>query len=478
MPCPEDRSSDGDGAPTSVPVGDTEGRLKAGMRLLSMPAKRLADVYRYQAQHGVETEVAELLALLDGCERPDEYYDFQRDLFSRIYEVEQHRRSCSRALKRVSKGGSPQIDAPDLGDAGRPTADSWRFEIVMAERVARQLRVVGDALVWRVLRYNRAAVLALSSNDSPGLMAGKTGLDWELGAIEEVMHQRGNFAILHGITNCLRIGDITEIDPASGEFTIREVKANRKRLRPEQMLRTQAAIDAVMAGGPLPGQAESGIFRASTRYRANHKPVREALSMVSERGAVTLSPGTGRVLHVAALPPLLRQHEDVEAAMRAVDHGRAAGLKRAGIDRASHLINARTGDGAGRSTRAAPYSIFPLSARDRAALICDSVVLETVVSVDYLIGVLRDRGLHARSGLQPRDGDLDPNVLHVSNGDVQMTVHPNSLVGILYESLEPAAWADAVVEVMRSPAPPRHPEIVLSDEEATWRARSKRRSAT
>jgi hypothetical protein len=107
--------------------------------------------------------------------------------------------------------------------------ETWQFEREMCERVARQFRCVGDALAWRVFGFERRNILALCQNDPPGVWAGKAGALAELDAVGEAYRQDGQFAILHDMTNCLRIGDMTifrndardsrdQIRPAAGPF--------------------------------------------------------------------------------------------------------------------------------------------------------------------------------------------------------------------------------------------------------------------
>jgi hypothetical protein len=39
----------------------------------------------------------------------------------------------------------------------------------------------------------------------------------------------------------------------------------------------------------------------------------------------------------------------------------------------------------------------------------------------------------------------------------------------MFELLRPRAWYDALADAVAVDVPPRHPEVVLSDEAATWR---------
>ncbi|WP_371663018.1 hypothetical protein [Streptomyces sp. NBC_00280] len=50
----------------------------------------------------------------------------------------------------------------------------------MFERLARQLRSVGDALAWRALGFHRPFILALCHNDLPDPMHDKAGQKEEL----------------------------------------------------------------------------------------------------------------------------------------------------------------------------------------------------------------------------------------------------------------------------------------------------------
>ena len=55
-----------------------------------------------------------------------------------------------------------------------------------------------------------------------------------------------------------------------------------------------------------------------------------------------------------------------------------------GIDTANHHIKGFSSDTASRSPIMAPWSIYPLSPVDCAALICDLLVFETTVSAQAL----------------------------------------------------------------------------------------------
>lgn len=201
--------------------------------------------------------VETLIEWLRGCETPKDLYEFQRCLFGEASQVDERRAHCARVAKRLRAGKALPEDAPDpprRGQVEDPAA--WEFERLVYERLYRQLRAVGDGLAWYALGYNRRAVLALSRNASPGPLvkrAGRggdptTGLAHELGAVQQLWTERGRFALLHDLTNCLRIGDITDFD-ADGKGWLYEIKANPRRVTKAQttrMMRGWSITDATL----------------------------------------------------------------------------------------------------------------------------------------------------------------------------------------------------------------------------------------
>lgn len=253
-------------------------RLKAGSSMRSLDHEHLAQVTRHPWQVNNLTTVERLLKRLDACGSSEDLYEFQRDLLAAIYTVELRRAGCSKAAKRVQQGKAPQADAPDL-PAGADTGDvdSWDTEVFVAERVARQLRSVGDGLAWKAFEYDRRPIYALSRNEPSGPMVGKAGLDYELGKVEALWNDEQHFGLLHDLTNCLRISDVTEFDGI--RRVVHEVKKKPGRTVATQKSRAQAAIDAITDGGPLPGPDEdtrltllNTRFHSDLRKLAHHNP--------------------------------------------------------------------------------------------------------------------------------------------------------------------------------------------------------------
>jgi hypothetical protein len=84
-------------------------------------------------------------------------------------------------------------------------------------------------------------------------MAGSEGLPAERDRVEQAWKEDGQFALMHDLTYCLRIGDVT-VFAEEGPTTI-EVKTNKKKeLRSTpQTRRIKAAQHALRGAAPLPG---------------------------------------------------------------------------------------------------------------------------------------------------------------------------------------------------------------------------------
>jgi hypothetical protein len=182
---------------------------KPGQLTNTLDWRTLDLIYAHPAQNANHPLVRRLIGMLRQCETPNDYYEFQKHLFQAVYKADTRRSECNRALKRLKIGKTADASAPPSGLV-QSEVDSWQLEAFVYERIARQLRSVGDALAWQRLNYDRRLILTLSRNSPAGKLDGKDGLDYELGRIETIWKESGQFALLHDLTNCLRMGDVSE----------------------------------------------------------------------------------------------------------------------------------------------------------------------------------------------------------------------------------------------------------------------------
>jgi hypothetical protein len=314
--------------------------------------------------------------------------------------MEECRSKCRQSLRRLKSRKSPAADAVEqIGVEDPSSPEAWQFEQFGYECLARQLRSVGDALAWRCYHFDRRAILALSRNDSPGPMYGKEGLPFELGRVDEIWKKDGHFTLFHDITNCLRIADLSEIE-LDGRVWLREIKA-QLRTDSRQMARAQAAIDAVSNLGPLPG-SDARFVELTTPYRTSIGRLRDAVQLAKRDGVRGMKLPQGRALVIVSLlDAQQRFKDDIDAAALHHTAERSRALKRAGIEGSVHHLTGVSADTACRSPHSVPWAIYPLESEDCAALICDRMSFEVIVSVDERSPVARRRSLRTRRAHQP-----------------------------------------------------------------------------
>ncbi len=210
------------------------------------------EVIAHPRHQAAQTSVAELITQLRACTTEQDGYEFQNDLLTLRLAVETDRGAFQQAVRRIKTGNQPKADAPTpQSGLDHARLETWQLEVEVCNRVIRQLRCVGDALVWRVFGFDRRHIIARCRNQSPGLMLGKKGLATERQRVDQAWHEDGQFAILHDLTNCLRIGDMTVFGDG-GPKTV-EIKTNPQKSAGPQRRRISAAEKAVLDLGPLPG---------------------------------------------------------------------------------------------------------------------------------------------------------------------------------------------------------------------------------
>ena len=424
----------------------------------------------HPAQQAMVGTIAQLITWLRACETLEHCFEFQRHLFGYLYEVEERRGQCSRVLKRLRRGQRLPVDVPPppSGDPTKP--ETWELEAYVFERLARQLRTVGDGFAWTCFGYDRRIILALSRNESPGPMYGKDGLPYELGAIQELWKTKQHFVLHHDLTNCLRIADLTEFT-ADGKRLFHEIKA-KPHTEKKQLERAQAVVDAINSGGVLPSSTgDSRLVELDVPYVTNLKPLNDLLQLAKRNGSHGMKLPQGRAIVASSLPTIIgRFGNDMEGGAHFLDSTRRQAYKRAGIYKVMHHIKGYSGDTASRSPIMAPWSIYPFAPIDCAGIICDVLFFDTTVSADALVESLERAGLTGEVMLVPADMKLegDMSVVRAHWRDRTITWHAHGLNQLLYELAEPDALARGIRELIQMNDPPSDPVVVYKDEAASW----------
>ena len=298
-------------------------------------------------------------------------------------------------------------------------------------------------------------------------MAGKSGLPRELGA-SAGMRAAGSFGLLHDLTNCLRIGDITEFRPDGAKF-LYEIKSSPAAKNGPQRRRMNAAVEAVMTGGELPGRPGNRIITPTIRCRTH---IRSFVSVIAEahtRGIAGTSISNSRALTACSFPALARtRFGEAEPAGRLTDDFKAArqnALTKAGI--ASALRNVRMMSPTRNHDfvpRVMPFALFPFSPELAALLICDYIIFDITAAPERIARTMTRLGITTDIPLALANDTLTApdTVVTLSKGPRTLQLHPGALYELMIECLDLTTWAQANTEILDAPDPPPHPVLAFS----------------
>ena len=409
--------------------------------------------------------VDELLTRLRKCSTPDDYDQVQRAIFQCILQAEQLLGEARRCVKRLRRGEGLPVPMPEINSTLDPRElHTWEIQEAVFKRICRQFHAVGDALVWRVTGYDRAYVTVLSQNDAPGPMAPKDGLGYEIGTSVDIRQARGNLAVLHDLTNCLRIGDITEFC-ADGSRIVHEVKKDPARgATPKQLKRMQAAIDCMNLAGALPGVPDSRLVRGTGTCVAHVAPFAELVARAEEVGLAGGRLPQGRAVVIADVLAMGPRKLTQDSMRYYWDALRAETFLDAGIANAEHHITALSmtrNDGIFPTV--VPIGAFPLTTTQCASIICDYTVFEFVLDPSVLVASLADVGVTASLCLPAAHNSLDQGVtvLTATRGTRRLDIAASALYELMFEVIDIVDWSRAVSEMLDDLTLPLHPVPVF-----------------
>jgi hypothetical protein len=429
--------------------------------------------------------LAELIAALRACASVKDGYEFQRELLARVLEVEDDRNAFARAVKRMRAGKPPQPGAPEPRSGLDPAdLETWQLEHDVCERLARQYRCVGDALAWRVFGFQRGNIIALCQNAPPGVMAGKQGLAAELARADRAYQEDGQFALLHDLTNCLRIGDVT-VFGNDGSFETLEIKSDPARRSPAQRRRITVARDAVRSGGPLPGtDPMARLHDLDIPFRTHLDLLRTGIDRAAQDGIFTVKVPGARALVVTDVYGCGAQGWSEEDFTQRLARKGSAARRRAGIDGDTcQLVSATSLDSVSRDPQRVPFAAYPLHPVACARLIGDLSVFTVQTAGPALADSLRAAGFDARWVRPPGTGDLEPGeVVMEVHATIQGPVHRgirtdlnrmlqvrrSALDRYLIEMIEQCTWAEGNRNMLADWHLAKRPWPTYRDEEQTW----------
>lgn len=334
----------------------------------------------------------------------------------------------------------------------------------MAERISRQLASVGDALAWRVYRYDRRAIIALSSNQQSGPFLHRKGLPYELGAIVERC-KKGNFTLLHDLTSVIRHVDLTEVHP-NGYRELHEVKANKGSSSTRQLREAQAALDAATGHKPLPRTPNAEVYlrRSTAAMRTTVRDLPNKIA-IAERDGLYLGYHADRVITILEANRTVLSGADL--APEELDRRRDDLLQARWPN--SPQFRANSGDKAALDPALAPYGIYPLPVHRRAQLICDHLIIESTITMEVLTAALARPGAQIEMVAPDVERDLDGGtpVLQIRSENRSLTIPMSVVSQLLLEFIDTRRWAQAVWETLDS-TDIAHTVMTFTNERAAW----------
>jgi hypothetical protein len=354
-------------------------------------------VFSHPRHQAAQKSLAELIQQLRECANVEDGHALQQALLDLMLAVEADRNAFSQAVKRFSDGKGPQRGAPDPQSGLDPTLpETWELERDVCERVGRQYRCIGDALAWRVFGFQRKQIIALCQNAPAGVWAGKKGAASELAVVEQA-RAAGRFAILHDLTNCLRIGDVT-VFADDGDFETIEVKSDAGRRSPKQNRRIKAARTAVRDGGPLSASdPRARLYDLNVQFKTHLDVLRLGTERAARDGFFTAKLPGDRALLVSDLYGYSQKGWSEEDWAERLERKHTAALRRAGIgpDRTWN-IHATSMDSVSRDPTRVPFAAYPLHPVACARIIGDLAIFHVETSATALERSVRAAGIGAQ----------------------------------------------------------------------------------
>jgi hypothetical protein len=449
------------------------------------------DVFVHPRHQAAQKALPDLVSQLRAAANVKDGYEFQQELITHIREVEEARNAFSRAVKRMERGKSPQPGAPEPPSGRDPSLrETWQFERDVCERVARQFRCVGDALAWRVFGFERRNIIALCQNAPPGVWAGKDGAVAELDAVEEAYRQDGRFAILHDMTNCLRIGDVTVFSNDGSRETV-EIKSDPQRSKSTQQSRINAATECLENSAPLPGgDRRARLFDLDVQFKTHLDLLAIGTERAAQKGIFTARVRGDRTLLVADIYGCNAQGwTDTEFTERLASKVNAA-RRRAGFGpRRPSDIAATSIDSVSRDPQRVPFAAYPLHPVAVARLIGDLAVFIVEVPGHMLVDSLGNAGFETRWVRPPGAvGDLAPGEivmeLSIITGSQLMPdgrraefsstlqMRRSALDQYLIELVDQETWIEGMRRLITDPNAKGHPWPTYRGEEQVWLLRA------
>jgi len=275
------------------------------------------------------------------------------------------------------------------------SADTADIEAVSAEQqrytlLRRSLRDIGDGIAWRLLEYDRAALVSLASHPrKPHINV--EGLPAELNAFAEMWNSYpGSLLVLNDLTHFLKKADVT-VRRDADHFEFVEVKSSRT--KSGTMSRQKADLAETLAFlNEQEGERHGETVRIRSlpvRPKGYFNTVVSTIREAEKEGTAWTKIGQhltvefidwSVVLHGGVEEPDLRKVE--ESAAVAEKWGQAGDVVIPYMGAERYLV----------VRHVAPYSIFPFSALQRVKLMTNTLMTMSRLNVSAVTRYIASQG--------------------------------------------------------------------------------------
>lgn len=225
--------------------------------------------------------LAERIEALRQAKSDQSLVELQEDLIERMMTAQADQDAAKKHQVRVARQGNA-----DPAEVQRAEA-----ELVVADRIVRQLRAIGDGIAWHAARFHRQAFVVTAHEPGGGPMYGKQGWASEVARARDIWKSTGEVAIINGLTNCLRAADVTVFSKSG--VRLEEVKSKEGSRRAGQKARWRELESAINTGTPYgtPG-GRMQVWECPFNFGRESRPTfrrRSKMRIVSARPRASLA---------------------------------------------------------------------------------------------------------------------------------------------------------------------------------------------
>jgi len=260
--------------------------------------------------------------------------------------------------------------------------------------IASSYREIADGFAYRTLGHDRVRLRILAQSDTPGLIAtpsegSKAGRNSELRLAQTVV-RNGGFALLHDITNCLLVGDVSILRHIGDIPYLAEVKNKKlhtpvsiaKQLSNDQLITDQKsrllqAQDMLSSELIQSGTTTARVIRFKLPVRHFHYGVQKVITKARKDGFAGKLLAPYLYVDVVDLHNIdMAKLEDIQN--RTQRKSDTLGMPFSNLDNLSIKLG-------GQAVRGrAPYSVYPYKPVDRVDLITGELYLFAELYIESL----------------------------------------------------------------------------------------------